>query len=497
MKRICGLLLTLTLLLALVPMTAAPVAAAEKETILIAGSDFQVSAHNTARIEQVLSTLAMHGITKADGAFFCGDYTLNSVDENQGQSTYGLDTLKRLFTPIVGNKMTFVQGNHDPEDTVGLSKAGNNDPASMKYGAYVIHEDQYLQYNWDHSGPIVEQTAADLKKYLDEKVRAGWNKPIFILSHVGLHWGNRTIKEGSAIHGKMLVDVLNEAGEKGLNIIFLYGHDHSGGYADFMGGSAIYLKKGDTMEVCTGEKKGHETRAIQFTYMNAGYIGYYSTTEAACDATVTMSVFRIKGNEVIITRYDGNVNLAKNQYGIHNLKSAGVWHPDYSEKGYHAEPDLRVYASSRKVTATGDVAVDTPMPTQVTEPTTTSTTETTVGSGVAVNKTTASQAPTAAKSTQTTGSAPADGGTQAVSTGVASDPASTEASRETDATAEPTSPGEEVVPSTAPAENPASSVAPAQEEGPPVGLIVGIVGGCALLAAAMVVVGIVIKKKRQ
>lgn len=392
MKRVGTILLVLAVLLCSLP--ASYTTAAEKETILLAGSDFQTSNHSTQNVENVLNTLAIHGINKADGAFFCGDYTLESVDENQGQSTRGVSVLKRLFTPIVGNHMTFVQGNHDPEDTVGLSKAGNNDPVSMKYGAYVIHEDQYLQYNWDYSGDVVKKTAADLKKYLDEKVRAGWNKPIFVLSHVGLHWGNRTIKEGSAIHGRMLVDVLNEAAEKGLNIIFLFGHDHSGGVADFMGGGAIYLKKGDKMEVCTGEKKGHEPCTIKFTYMNAGYIGYYSTTEASCDNAVTMSVFRIKGNEVIITRYDGYVNLGKQQYGIHNLKSAGVWHPDYSKEG-HAVPDTRVYASSRKVTANGDVPIDTPMP----QATTTSmkTTEKTNGSGVAVQKPTADRNTTAAK----------------------------------------------------------------------------------------------------
>ena len=159
-----------------------------------------------------------------------------------------------------------------------------------------------------------------------------------------------------------------------------------------MGGSAIYLKKGDTMEVCTGQKKEHHTRTLKFTYMNAGYIGYYSTDAADCDATVTMSVFRIKGNEVIITRYDGNVNFGKNQYGIHNLKSAGIWHPDYSQKGYHAEPDTRVYASSRKVTATDDVAVDTPMPSEPTTTTKAAETTATQGSGVAVQKTTGSKA---------------------------------------------------------------------------------------------------------
>jgi len=502
MKRICGLLLTLVLLPALVPMATVttPVAAAEKETILLAGSDFQVANHNTSRVEQVLGTLEIHGITKADGAFFCGDYTLNSVDDNQDQSTYGLGTLKRLFQPIVGNNMTFVQGNHDPKDTVGLSKSGNNDPASNKYGVYVIHEDEYLQYNWDYSKAIVEKTAANLKKYLDEKVKIGWNKPIFVLSHVGLHWGNRTIKEGSAIHGELLVDVLNEAGEKGLNIIFLYGHDHSGGYADYLGGSAIYFKKGDQIEVCTGEKKGHHARTIKFTYMNAGYIGYYTTNSdkpSDCDTAVTMSVFRIKGNEVIITRYDGNVNLAKEQYGIHNLKSKGAYSDYFYEKnGYHVDINTLEYASSRKVTATDDVPVDTPMPGQATEPTTTTTR--TVGSGIAVNKTTTGKAPTTTKPTHITGDAPA--GSEVVTTaptGTTADPTATKGAQVTEPSVDVTAPSEEPTQPTEQEENTASSESGIEEDDPPLGLIIGIAGGSVLVAAAMVILGIVIKKKRQ
>ena len=332
-----------------------------------------------------------------DGAFFCGDYTLNPDYDNQGQSSAGLAVLKKLFTPLVGNKMTFVQGNHDPANTIGLSKSGNNDPGSGDYGVYVIHEDQYLQYNWDYSLAAAQETAAGLKQYLDEKADAGWTKPIFVLSHVGLHWGNRTIKEGSAIHGGLLVDVLNEAGNRGLNVIFLYGHDHSGGIADFMGGAAIYLKKGDQMEVCTGEKKGHTSRTIHFTYMNAGYIGYYSTNEPTCDATVTMSVFRIRGDEVIITRYDNDINLLKGRYGIHNLKSKGVWHPDYTG-GEWAVPNTLEYTSSRKVTATDDVHVDTPMPDFATTAPTSSTKPyltTTKGTGAVITKATTQKTTTA------------------------------------------------------------------------------------------------------
>ena len=377
MKRLFAAMLSLWLLLGVVGTFVMPASAANEETILIAGSDFQTSGNKTDKVSQVISTLKANGFTKVDGAFFCGDYTPEKWESNQSQ--YGIQKLKDTFADLAGDKMWFVQGNHDIDTTTGLSKSGDNDPISREYGLYIIHEDEYPQYNWDNSRELVEETAANLEKYLNAKVKAGWKKPIFVLSHVGLHWGNRTVKEGSAIYGKYLVDVLNEAGKKGLNIIFLYGHDHSEGFADFLGGGAIYFKKGDQIEVCTGEKKERQSCTLNFTYMNAGYIGGYSTDEATTDATVTMSVFRIQSdNSVIITRYDG--------VGVHNLKSAGVWHAKWSDESTYATPNTLVYPSSRRVTATEDVQVDTPAPPVMETTAADSAYTTTQNGGVVINK---------------------------------------------------------------------------------------------------------------
>ncbi len=364
MKRMLMLALSLLLLLSVIPATPAiaaeQIVATEEDVILLAGSDFQVSGNNTTGIENILSVLEIHGLTKADGAFFVGDYTLNSRESNT--SSEGIVALKELFTPIVGDNMIFTQGNHDHVDTVGLASDGNNDPASGKYGVFVINEDQRMDFNDEDSYDKTKEAADALKVYLDDKIAEGWTKPIFVLNHIGLHWGNRTIKEGTAIWGNLLVDVLNAAGARGLNIIYLYGHNHSGGIDDSMGGAAVYLKKGDEMVVAQGSKKKAEakTYTINFTYMNAGYLGYYATTEPTADATLTMSVFLIRGDEVIITRYDSEINFNKNKFGVHDLKSPGVWHPDYSKEDYHATPNSLHYASSRKVTATEDVAVESP-----------------------------------------------------------------------------------------------------------------------------------------
>ena len=364
MKRISTLALTLLLLLCAVPaVSAQQVVATEEDVILLAGSDFQVSNNDTSRVENLLNVLAMHGLTRADGAFLVGDYTPQKRETNT--SSEGIAALKEVFRPVVGDNMIFTQGNHDHVDTVGLAKDGNNDPASGKYGVFVINENQRMEFNYPYTYETTKQAADELKAYLDVKAQSGWTKPIFVLNHIPLHWGNRTIEQGVGAHAELLVKVLNEAGKKGLNIIYLYGHNHGSGYDDFLGNAAVYLKKGDQMEVCvsepeTAQKIKHTTYTLNFTYMNAGYIGYVNSPDASVDCSVTMSVFLIRGDEVIITRYDEEINFVKDKYGIHDLKSPGKWVDKYNKEGYHAAPNTTRYASSRKVTTTDDVAVEAP-----------------------------------------------------------------------------------------------------------------------------------------
>lgn len=395
MKRLLVVLLSAVLLLGLLPF--APVAAAEKETIIVAGSDFQVSGNSATKLFQLLNTLEVHGITKADAAFFCGDYTPNAMETNTSQ--YGMQVLKDTFQPLVGNKMIFVQGNHDHENTPGLAPSGANDPANRAYGAFVIREDQYRE--WGNKREDTEAVVSDLRVYLQKKYDEGWNVPIFVLCHIPLHWSNRTQRDGSGTDADLIFDALNDYAAKGMNIFYLYGHNHSGGYDDFMGGAAVYLKKGDTMEVCHGNKWEHKTRTLKFTYMNAGFIGYYSTDEEETDAALTISVFRIKGNEVIVTRYDTDINLSAGRNGVHNLKSKGVFNKSFYEKyNFHAEVDTKVYGSSRKVTATSDVQVKPPAPPATT---TTTTTTTAVKDNSAQHVTKNTQATTGATTGKTQG----------------------------------------------------------------------------------------------
>ena len=361
-KRIMALWLCLMLVIGL--GAGMSTSAAAKETIIVAGSDFQNGNYSTGKIEQILYTLEMNGIEKMDAAFFCGDYTSEQMESKE--SYKGINALKDVFKSRTNN-MLFIQGNHDHEDTAGLAKAGNNDPSGKAYGVFVINEDQFRE--WGNDRKVTEDMVVTLRAYLEAKHKAGWKKPIFILNHIPLHWSNRTLKDGSGTDADLIFDVLNEYGGKGMNIIYLYGHNHSGGYDDAMGGAAVYFKKGDKIEVCHGDKRKHETETLKFTYMNAGFIGAYAGAHEDTDATLTMSVFRIRGNEVIITRYDSEVNPLTGKTGVHNLKSKGVLHASWSG-AEHNKPYTQVYKSSRKVTGTTDVYVATPMPATTTEKTT-------------------------------------------------------------------------------------------------------------------------------
>lgn len=503
MKRIFTLLFCVALVASLafsvhtMPAAATVIEATDEDTILIAFSDFQdkggVSAGKQT-LQKMANLLESVGLKKADGLFVAGDY--NASGSYTSESTIStnkqsMQAIRDVFSPYVGDNILFAQGNHDLAATPGLAPNGNNDPASGDYGVYLIPEDQYGE--WGNTPNETKQAAAELKAYLDAKIAANWKKPIFVINHIPLHWGNRTLKDGSGTQGYQLFNVLNEAGGKGLNIIYLFGHNHSSGYDDFLGSSAIYLKKGDTMEVAQGSKYDYKTETLKFTYMNAGYVGYNSSNNPAADTALTLSVFLIRNNEVIITRYDVS--------GVHNLKSAGTWHDSFKEAGYHATPNPTVYESSRKVSATDDVEVDPPYYSQRPAPTTTTTTTTqkpTTTTTSAKPIATTSKAPevtatdtTVASSTTTTVVVVDPIGTGTPSTEA---PTSATVTDPTQVVTEPTASATETLSTTTASQSSGeeADAHPGEEPSFPVGLVIG----GSVLAVAAVVILLLIKRKK-
>ena len=313
---------------------------------IIAASDFQQNAGHEASdsvMEGIIDAVVTAGYTDIDGALFCGDYS-NSYTAKE--SNKGLNYVYGNYNTTWGltyDDIVFVQGNHDPASTSYLDPSGKNDPESGAYGVFVIHEDDYGWASGDYgkTESEIKATAANLKSYLDEKIEKRFDAPIFVISHLPLHYSMRTYNDGDCRYAQYIFDVLNEASEAGLNIFFLYGHNHSQSFENYHGGGAVFYSAGDEILIGdTTNQKTHHTETIQFTYLNAGYTGRFDTEDTA-DPTNTATVFVINGNEVVIKRYDAN--------GLHKLKSAGVQSQKYDTEASLYGVNSRVEESPQTI----------------------------------------------------------------------------------------------------------------------------------------------------
>ena len=316
-KKILALALCCVMAVGLLPALSF---ADDSVTRILACSDFQNPDGNDAGkqvVSAVVQSIRNNGVDAVDAFFCCGDYD-HDLTMLPGPTADGINALSEAVSPIVpeGAQKVFIQGNHDcASGLAGLALSGNNDPASGKYGLFVINEDDYAWFN--ASREVVKGTAENLKTYLNEKLASGFTAPVFVLSHLPLHYSYRSRLIGDGRYCQYLFDALNEAGEKGLNIIFMYGHDHSQGFDNYMGGAAVYLPVGDTLNVAkTGSRTEYIPETLSFTYMNAGFTGYYADWEpetdpdlenSGVDKTTSMTVFTINGNSVTVPRYSAVV----------------------------------------------------------------------------------------------------------------------------------------------------------------------------------------------
>lgn len=315
-----------TLLLCLV----VPAFASAEKIVVIAGSDFQgkTDSRGAKTVEKILGQIYAAGHRDADGILFCGDYTVK-LNNRPSESESGIAMLKNALLSarlgIEAHELVLLQGNHDPVGTKGISPSGANDPAHRRYGVFVINEDDYMWFqgkrptdgNTDIADDeaTVRQTAERLDSYLNKKYKEKFPAPIFVCSHLPLHYSMRTYHDGDARYAKYIFDVMNRHAKRGLKLFFLYGHNHSQGWDNYLGGGRVFLEPGEKIPVAVpADRKRCTLETLAFMYMNAGYTTYVSTTDPndGADRTLSMSVFEIdRHGNVAIKRYspDGSPSL--------------------------------------------------------------------------------------------------------------------------------------------------------------------------------------------
>ncbi len=312
-----SIVIILTMLLSILPFSSAAATETSEPIIVIAGSDFQADTpqDGAANVKSIISAMKQDGYNNLYGFLFGGDYNTdyNAMDE---EIAVLKDAVKSEYSDLDDSNMVFVQGNHDPADSVGLSPSGAND--SEHYGVFVIHEDDYMWYNDDEA--TVKNTADNLKAYLKEKSDNGYKKPVFIASHLSLAYSKRTYNDGDGMYAQYLFDVLNEYGDK-LNIIFMYGHNHNNVYDDYLGGTTVYLTKGDEIFISQlGNKTATPNKyTLNFTYLNYGYV----SSPYCLNNAISMTVFEINDETVSVKRYSAGGQIA--------LKTKGAWASSLSE----------------------------------------------------------------------------------------------------------------------------------------------------------------------
>ncbi len=413
-KKWISMLLVLTMIVGLLPASAlaaelAELATDEKPTIVFAASDFQHpnsdgkddgsgkqdgNAESKKTLSAIIAAMKEDGYTNVDGLLFAGDYDYDTIaisQANKDATEAGINSIKEVladqsWTPA---QEVYIQGNHDApyknhtHASDLLAQLGDNDPSSGAYGVFAINEDNY---RGDISSVKLitpakqkedtQNLVTKLEAYLSEKLKQGFTKPIFVVSHASLHFTARQMKQGEGRYAKLIFDVLNDYGAKGLNIIFMYGHNHSSGWDVYMGNGAQFLPKGDKIRIAdpidAGVMESSQEYTLNFTYMNAGFTGYMrggkplasgdsgsNENVAGADYALTSTIFEIYSDRVVIKRYDAD--------GVHDLKSAGKVagrYQTYQDAKIGISPNTTVYKSgqivslSSPINGTGVIAVE-------------------------------------------------------------------------------------------------------------------------------------------
>ena len=337
------------------------------EAIIFAASDYQADPHFDTpeqTLRSLLKAVTGDGVSP-DSALICGDYTNDAkMHDYQLSPEDSIAEIRGVFgeeAPSVKD-IIFVQGNHD-RLTESISESGLHE--FDDYLVYVLNTEN--DFPWKQGvtpGCMKKVTEASeaMKSCFDKLIAEGETRPVIITGHVPLHYTARTSSmhtTGDNMYSSLIFDAVNDAAAD-LDIIYLFGHNHSKGWDCYLGGSCVYKAPGDTMllpvfddtRVTTDE---FTEKTLNFTYMNAGYTGYYmncgpgeyssdpDSQYRAADETLTCSVIEIYSDRIVITRYDEN--------GHHDTGSAGEADP------YKGGIDAGLIGSEYYSKSAGDGAV--------------------------------------------------------------------------------------------------------------------------------------------
>ncbi len=294
---------------------------------IVTASDFQHLGNDAYdRFGRLLGIAKADGLSKIDSVLVGGDYTMVLFDN----AVPGISKIRHAalsaFPETVPESIVCIQGNHDnPKEE--FAETGFYDMGAYKL--YVINEDSFP---WKQSGKSdkgVKELAANIETALDSMINSGDSRPVIFLTHVPLHYTERN-GGGDNLYSSYVFDVINEKAEK-LDIIFLFGHNHSSAYDDYIGGSINYMKPGDNIWIPVPEKgkNAFVQQKLNFIYANCGYIGYSDNTLSETSTNVlTMGIIQFTPDKLVFIKYSDDGVCFREEAARKNTGSA-VNQPSY------------------------------------------------------------------------------------------------------------------------------------------------------------------------
>ena len=273
---------------------------------IITASDFQDEKTGAFdRFENILTIMKNDGLATPHSMLCGGDYSKIWPD----YATPGVANVKDAYTSVYPDasegSVVCIQGNHDFV-SCGFTKTGYYDMGA--YNLYVINENDFPWNQFLRTPLHIKNTANDLNDTLTSLIDSGDKRPVIIMTHVPLHHTDRTLS-GDNMYSGYLFDVINENAKK-LDIVFIFGHNHSSDYDDYIGGAVNFMAPGEKIRIPLKNKFGDDCyteETLNFTYTNCGYVGYSGNSdENGSTSTLTVGAIQLTKNNIHFVKYSEN-----------------------------------------------------------------------------------------------------------------------------------------------------------------------------------------------
>ncbi len=203
----------------------------------------------------------------ASGDFANDKYT---GDGQELPAAFTEKILNRVRLQLAGLNTFWVAGNHDNLQAVAAANAGFTPP-----DGFVL-----LELDYEKTAAGGEAFREELQTELEEICVSNQNAWVILSAHTGLHTigvdpdsaasGIRAWSGGAGYNlpeSSEIIKILNDYAAKGLNLIYLFGHNHTQKEAEFLKspGQIIVSTEDAALGTC-------KTNTIQFYYGHAGYL---------------------------------------------------------------------------------------------------------------------------------------------------------------------------------------------------------------------------------